>query len=349
MTNGKAGRRALRVGLVAGLVLATALCGAARADEAREKALEDRVKQLEDQLGQVLEQMRDGGVNHAGDELSARVAELEKLSRKDENGLFGYWKGGTKWDSADGKFKTQLYGRIQNDWIWWDSHDEVETALGDELNTGTEFRRARLGVKGTLYGNVGYKAEFDFAGGEAGFADVYMELKDVFCGIGDVTVGHFKEPFGLDELTSSRFVTFMERNTISQGGFAPARNTGIKFSGDAMGDELNWAIGMFRNADDFGDDTGNTQQGEYNFTARVAGRPYVSEDKSQYLHLGIAGSLRNYSDEMARYRARPEVHMSPRFVDTGSFDAKDGTHLGLEAAFVSGPFAVQSEYARADV
>jgi len=50
-----------------------------------------------------------------------------------------------------------------------------------------------------------------------------------------------------------------------------------------------------------------------------------------------------------RFRARPENHLSPRLLDTGSI-ASDGYNLyGLEAAYGQGPFSVQAEYMMTDV
>jgi phosphate-selective porin OprO/OprP len=46
---------------------------------------------------------------------------------------------------------------------------------------------------------------------------------------------------------------------------------------------------------------------------------------------------------------RPEAHLAPRFVDTGSFDGKTLHMIGTELALVNGPVSLQSEYVRAFV
>ena len=196
------------------LLAITAVCaaaGAARADEARERELEGRVGELEKRLTEVTQTVR-GGYFTANSDLEARVTELESM--QDKGGMSQVFKAGLKSESGDKAFAYQFYGRIQNDWVWWDAPEEVETALGEEINGGTAFRRVRLGASGTMYGNVKFKSEMDFAGGGVEFADVYMELTG--CSFGTIRVGHFDEPFGLDRLTSSRFLTFMERNLIEQ-------------------------------------------------------------------------------------------------------------------------------------
>ena len=334
---------ARRLGVAA--LVTSALAGGAWADDAREKQLEDRVKDLERTLEKVQQDMR-GGYFTASSDLEARVGELERLVADDKGGMVSYFKNGMNSESTDGMHKFKMYGRIQNDWFWTDSDDDVEDALGDELNGGTEFRRVRLGAEGQMYGNVKFKSEFDFAGGAVEFADVMMELTG--SPVGTFRVGHFDEPFGLDRLTSSRFTTFLERNFIAEA-FAPQRNTGVMVYGNVAEDKLLYQIGMFRDADPAGDDVGNADTGEYNFTGRLAFRPMVSEDGNHYLHLGVAASYRDYSDDTVRYRARPGFHASPRFVDTGDFDGEDGILLGLEAAYTAGAFSVQGEYAIVDV
>jgi hypothetical protein len=75
--------------------------------------------------------------------------------------------------------------------------------------TGEEFRRARLSVDGELGENLIFKAEYDFAQGDADFADVWVGLQRLPYA-GRALAGHFKEPMSL-EITSDRFITFMER------------------------------------------------------------------------------------------------------------------------------------------
>lgn len=324
---------------------ALVLCAApaALADESRERVLEERLREVEARLAQVEDR---GGYFTATSDLASRVSELERAVLADDKGGFtSYFKQGMRSETADGAHKYQWYGRIQNDWVWWDADSDLKAALGEKLNGGTEFRRVRLGARGTLYGNVDFKSEIDFAEGEVEFADVFMELKN--CSFGSFRVGHFDEPTGLDRLTSSRFVTFVERNLVAEA-FAPGRNTGMSFQGTAAEDTVAWSLGMFRDADGAGNDVDNEKKGEYNITGRISGRPVIQDDGATFLHLGAWLSLRDYSNDEVRFRARPSVHLGPRFVDTSTISgARDGNVWGLEAAWNSGPFCIQGEYAKA--
>ena len=322
-------------------VLTVGWCGSAWADEDGEKELAQKLEDLQRRFDELSRRVGDGS-SKSEDELEQRIAELEKVTKKDQDGLFPYWKSGLKLDSVDGAFKLSIFGRIQNDWTFWDGDQEVTDALG-ETNSATEFRRARLGAGGTIYKNVVYKFEMDFAGGVANFADAFIELRDPFKGPGvNFRVGHFDEPMGLDRLTSSKYSTFIERGL--QEALVPARNTGMMFLGEALQNRLSYFAGFFRDANGAGNDVGNDNQGEHNFTFRVAGRPWMNESGESYVHVGGSASFRNASDETYRVSSRPETHVGPLFVDTGALADTDTVDLyGLEAAGVFGSFQVVGE------
>lgn len=236
--------------------------------------------------------------------------------------------------------EVKLGGRIYQDWGWFSGDDDAITAFG--YDSGTEYRTARFSAEATFWGHVKGKAEMDWASGSVVFKDVYMELMGLPF---NITVGHFKEPFSLEELTSSRFVTFMERASINQA-FVPSRNSGIQFSANLADKMIYMAVGAFKEVGDVptnlvvndGDDL-------WAITARLAASPVYNEEKNTLVHIGIAFSSRNLGDNgVIRYRARPETHMGNRLIDTHNFDATNATLLGLEAAGVFGPFSIQGEY-----
>jgi len=250
------------------------------------------------------------------------------------------WKDGFRVESSDKRFKLKFGGRIHADWSFADPDEATEAAFGP-IRDGNEFRRARIYFSGVVYEKVEFKAEYDFAGGEAAFKDVYVGFLET--PVGDIRVGHFKEPFSFEELTSSNDIVFVERSLPNV--FAPSRNTGLMFH-DHMGDRLTWAAGIFREADDFG--TTQDAEGKSNWTARVTGLPLYGEKR--LLHLGLSASRKDLGRDRFRFRQRPEAHLSPRLVDTGAFAADRVQLLDGEAVFVSGRFWAASEYtwARAD-
>ena len=74
------------------------------------------------------------------------------------------------------------------------------------------------------------------------------------------------------------------------------------------------------------------------FTGRITGLPFISEDESNLLHLGIAGRYSNAAGGI-RYKAKTEIFRGPVSVDTDLLeDAESTFHYGLEMAWRKGPF-----------
>lgn len=273
------------------------------------------------------------------DELRAEVKGIEgkkeivTAERKPED-FRVYWKEGLNFDTDDKKFKLKIGGRIYADSGWIQRDGDIKGVAG-ESNTDAEFRAARLGASGTIYDDFLYKIEMDFVGGDADFKDVYLGMTHIPY-LGTLKVGHFKEPFSLEELTSSRFITFMER--ALPNALAPGRNLGIAVNSSAFDERVTWAAGIFRDADDFGTVTAN----DYDATARITGLPWY-KDKDKLLHLGAAYSFRQ-SDVTLQYRQRPENHMETYYVNTGVMNIDFNNLFGYEAALLYGPFSLQGEY-----
>ena len=237
-------------------------------------------------------------------------------------------------------------GRLFYDWGWFSGDDPTyntdTSGATPELEDGNEFRAARLFAEGTLFEKVNYKAEFDFTDGSDSpdFKDVFMAVKET--PVGEIKAGHYKELFGLEQLTSSRFITFMERGLPS--AFAPDRNNGVGFSDHNESKTMTWGAGVFRTTGDVPVGLGDS---EYSYTARITGTPWYEEEGEDLLHLGAAASFRK--DDAVQFRSRPEANMVNRPADTGVIEADDTLLLGGEAAWVGGPFSAQAEYMLADV
>ncbi len=224
--------------------------------------------------------------------------------------------------------KMRVDGRLHVDLA---SYREDEAELG----SGGEIRRARVGAKGTLWNDWDFRASVEFAGNEVDLKSTYIRYTG-FDGKG-ITFGNFKEPFSLEELSSSNYNTFMERAMATE--FAPGRNIGIGLN--TYRDKWAFNVGGFRE--------GGTSEGEadegWGVTGRLTFAPMLT--KSRILHLGGAVSYREPGDDdTVRFRARPESHVTDvRLVDTGDItDVDDIGRLGAEAALVLGPWSLQSEY-----
>jgi phosphate-selective porin OprO/OprP len=272
--------------------------------------------------------------------LEEQMEELKKQEPKtNPTDIRVFWKEGLNLVTLDENFKLKIGGRLQTDWLWSSEDDAIKSDIGEQED-GVEVRRARLYFSGLIYDNVEYKLQFDFAGGEAVLKDAYLTLTDF--PLGELWMGHFKEPFSLEELTSSKYITFLERALPNI--FAPSRNMGFMLHNVAANERMTTAIGVFRDTDDFGE---NVDDGGYNITGRITALPIYENKGANLLHLGAAYSYRN-PDDSIRYRQRPEAHLTDRFVDTGTFAGDQVDLVGLEAAWVNGPLSLQGEYMMAD-
>jgi len=267
---------------------------------------------------------------------------------KKENPFSFKWDNGFKLESADKNFKFKFGGRIMADYAFFSQNDNLETAFGAlKTKNGTEIRRARFFLSGTLYKNVVFKWDLGFEGGVIAFKDMYLGLKNIPV-IGNIRVGNVKEPLRLEMLTSSKYITFMERSLISD--FAPTRNNGILIFNEFSNKKIGVQAGLFRNADD---KTANDKKANdgYVFTGRITGLPINNKDNKQILHIGVGYSHRKPDTKEYKVSSRPEAHLSSqKYITTGAIDNVDNINLlNLEAAFVTGSLSFQAEYLAAKV
>jgi len=288
-------------------------------------------------------------------DLAERVAELEAALKKINDQEAAAKK------KATGHPSVSVGGRIQYDAAFFHQSDGSRAVFGDEQD-GVEFRRARIHVLGEAFDVVDYKIEMDFADTDeanqgsrineliqsTAFKDVYITVKELPL-LGHVRVGHFKEPFGLEQLTSSRYPTFIERSINDEGNFVPGRRPGLMAFDDYLNARGTWAVGMFRTETDNGAEPpiARDDDGGWALTTRGTFLPWYDEGSGGrgLLHVGGAYSFRDLDDGTIRFRARPEAHLAHYIVDTANIaDAVDYHLFGLETALVYGPLSVQGEY-----
>ncbi len=232
--------------------------------------------------------------------------------------------------SEDDKFQLMLDGRIH---LGAALYSGSETPLGN----GMEVRRGRLGLK-PRWGNWEAQFDIDFAGNEVDIKDMwvgYRGFKNT-----QITLGNHKSQFSVEEVTSSRFVTFMERGLPN--AFAPDRRLG--FSVAHWGKNWRAFAGVFGEEAGQLDETGENEA--LNFNLRLSYLPVLRDNA--FVHVGgsFGHSTPFANDEgRVRFRARPETHVADnRFLHTGWIDADSWDLYGLELAAAAGPVLVQGEY-----
>jgi phosphate-selective porin OprO/OprP len=236
----------------------------------------------------------------------------------------------------------KVKGRIHYDWNQVNESSKLKQQLGKQNNTD-KFRRARIDFDIKPHEHTGLKLQLDFADKKIEFADfclIYQKNDQP-----SITIGHFKEPFSLEELGSTNGTTFIEQGLCE--AFVPARNNGLMLAKYIEQNNFGWQAGIFKETDEYAkSESGN----EINTTGRVFWTPInnkISGDK--LLHLGFSYNHKNLSNNTIRFRQRPETSLTNRFVDTGKIKARHADTGGLEAAWQSGPVSIQSEYIKTAV
>jgi phosphate-selective porin OprO/OprP len=216
----------------------------------------------------------------------------------------------------------------------------LKLSVGDFKN-GAEVRRARFFNSGTVYSNVNYKLQVDFAGGVTNFKDASIGLTKIHI-VGNIRVGQFKKPFRLEVLISNNYLTFAERSPAV--AFSPERNSGILLHSVELDGKLNWQLGAYRAANATGDDRNAGRN------LVVAGRvayifPLNEEEKDDLLQIAAAYNVRNPEISTYSISSRPESRLGPKYLSTGTIENVDLVNqIGLDLALVKGPFSAQAEY-----
>jgi phosphate-selective porin OprO/OprP len=208
-----------------------------------------------------------------------------------------------------------------------------------DLGTVSEIRRARLGIQGDIPGGFGYTFEADFSGGGA------VEVTDAFLTYKAsdrvrLTAGQHNPFQSLEELTSSRFTSFLERAAFTDA-FNFERRVGL--SANFSKGPLIASGGLF--TDPLPELTGDDEAGQ---SAGADGRVvYAPKLRGVQFHLGGSAHYRDLaggSDATARYRERPLIHATEaRFVATPRLPTRSESQYGLEAALIRGPLHAAGE------
>lgn len=217
------------------------------------------------------------------------------------------------------------------------NHTDVEP-----LGSGWYARRADLGLEGKFNDDWSFEIGYgmakggDIKPGEGKFKDVTLSWDG--WSAGDFTVGQFKVPFGLAEMTSSNDIIFIER-ALAVDAFAPSRRVGVGFRRNR--DAYTFAAMAFGSTLD-GDDRGR------GLAARLTLAPVRTADT--VVHLGVAFASEDPHSKVD-FDTTPEARVADvDLVNTGGISDVDRINrLGLEGAWRTGPWSLQAEWLQAEV
>lgn len=240
-------------------------------------------------------------------------------------------KGG--FEIKDGDFSFKLGGRLMLDFV---EPGQDVTPMGSNLF----FRRARLELSGKMFKDWAYSAEYDFAENAVVAKDLFV----TYTGYEnqEILVGQFKQPWSLEELSSSKQLAFLERSLMNSA-WSTAFRAGIGWR--HYGDNHSLTVAAYGKEAGVAN-TGNEDE-PISYGARFVWAPWKSDDS--LLHIGFAMAEEEIETGAgARLRARPEARPSNggvRLVDTGNIaDATGQSKTGLEVAWMAGGLSVQGEY-----
>jgi phosphate-selective porin OprO/OprP len=262
--------------------------------------------------------------------------------------------------TTDGAFRFAIRSLAQFD----AAHYRVSprTAAND-LGSGTNFRRARLGVEGTAWKdwNFALWGEFGGSGGEAAVLNqAYVEYAGWKpLGLDEpvrLRVGAWATPAGLEDATSNTEELFLERPAVAElvRNFATGDGrTGV----GATARGARWYASALLSGKVVGAPTTPEFDQQSGFAARIAFNPVHGADYDVHIGANIQGIL-NPADTTAgpistravRLQERPELRVSGvRLVDTGAIASDGLTAYGLEGGASWRNLYAAGEWYRIDV
>ena len=263
---------------------------------------------------------------------------------------------------AQGGPKVTFGGVFQVDAGWFNQSTSSQTAVGD-VQDAAGVRRARINALGSVAENVDFRLSMDFGfPGRPTFTDVFIDITKVPT-LGTVRMGLFKQPMGLEELTSFRFITFMERapNFL----LMPFRRMGLGFFNVSENRRATWFVSTYRSGNDqFGNDVSDS--GGYAGMGRFSCLPFINDFDDHFLHVGGSFGISGANKQNIQYgglggnapewgmfvgtQGTPDFTQStPSFVNTGKIQAVDAILSNTELAYVLGPLSLQSEFTTSQV
>ncbi len=259
---------------VALVLLSTVVPRLTAADADDLKVLRDQIRALEQKL-LVLERKQE-----IKDEDAATAAKAApKISITDK---------GFTLASADSANSFKLRGLVQFD---------ARVFLNDNgiVNNSFLLRRARIITEGTFAKNYSFQIVPEFGGGSATAASAFTVL-DANLGVTiskelQFKFGKFKEPVGLEMLSSDSWTFFNERSLATN--LVPNRDIGAQASGELFNGTVNYSAGIFNGIADAASSTNADFDNEKDVAGRVFVSPFKNDAGSpvQGLSFGLAGTL----------------------------------------------------------
>jgi phosphate-selective porin OprO/OprP len=327
----------------------------------------------------------------AADDAAKAKAEEEGYRIGTDLKMSATWNNGVVIETPNKDFTMHFGGWVQYDNVFWDESPGLLVppsttragakqgvasgpflgGIGD-LEDGTFFRRIRLDTEGTFWEKFEYKLHLALENMQystVGLEQYWIGINDTPV-IGNIRIGHFKTPIGLEDGTtaSSKALTFLESSSYAEAiQQSQARVAGLWLGNNYFDQRTTWSFAAFRQ--DLSSFTGTFfGDGQYGLQGRWTALPIWEDDGRCWMHVGVSGGWRDGTNNLAnsplhvfQLRSRPELRdgnpagdpsgtqivanaNDNRMIDTGVIAAQQQWILGLEFAWVMGPLYLQAEY-----
>ncbi len=288
--------------------------------------------------------------------LQQQINVLKDKANKTEKSVS--FKGAPEFVGDGWKFKVR--GRLMYDMGYTSNPNPLVASRDFRFNS--RIRRFRIGVEGELGGGFAYSAETDFANAAVGFGDVVLKWTPNN-GPTTITIGNHETLNSVEQLTSSRFISFNERNQTNEA-FYSGRRLGVSVA-YTVPDKFLFSAGLFNDA--IQATLGND---DWLFAARAVGLYKLGDTQ---VHLGAVYQHRQFQTNTQQnvYQTRPLTQqVGTRFVSTSGaaafinpstlgnanaaligagnagIAASGDDTIGLELIAINGPlhFAAEAQY-----
>ncbi|MBS0409727.1 MAG: porin [Proteobacteria bacterium] len=321
---------------------------------------------------------------------TAQAAQAEAAAKKPAPGsvVTTMAAGRPIWSTADGRFTASVHAILQLDAGRYSqaaagpiatdlrrsgpalgaTSGNVDLTHARDLKDGVDFRRARLGVDGTAFGDWDYKLILDFGGTGVENTGQLYEGWVQYSGLKPVRirVGAFSPSIGLEDQASTNSMPFLERSAVEDMARGLAAGD-TRVNAEVFANGPHWlvsgaitgrTIGVINTGTAAA--TAQTYGDQLGFVGRVAATPLHGSD--WLVHVGAHGS---YVDRLADTTGPGTNGVTPitayavgfsntqelridgtKLINTGNITADHASTVGLEFAAQKANFLVQSEYER---
>jgi len=279
--------------------------------------------------------------------LQRRASEKEATAKKEsKQASVQVGKKGLVVKSADKSASVAIGGRLHVEAM---SHTNDEDLSNGGATDGTDIRRARMYLKGTISDDWKYIVEADLAGNKVSMKDVFGVYKGV--DNWEFTFGNQKHAMSMEVQESSNDIMFTERG-FTYALTAPYFDRALGLNAKVKGDTWNVQAGVY--GDQFSPEKDSDVEEGHAFAIRGTWNPVWDKKAGKMVHLGANYGYRaldsqNTINGKGDFAYETTNGSNLKLLDTPNLGMEDLQVSVLEFAAMNGPLSFQTEYTMANV